>query len=314
MTLAVREAFGRALVQSGERDQRIVVFDADLESSTRVALFHKAYPERFFQMGIMEQNMVGVAAGMAAMGFIPFVSTFACFASARVADQVRVVVAQPNLPVKIIGAYLGMFVGKNGKTHMAVEDIAIMRAIPHMTVVEPGDEEEARKALPAIVEHPGPVYIRIARDPAGALFGPDYQYRIGGSHLLREGSDVAIISTGTMSVTALAAANLLAAEGISAAILHLMSIKPIDEEGIATVAKRCGAVVTLENHNIMGGLGSAVAEVIGEHYPVPLKRVGIRDENGESAADDELARKYGLTAQHCATATRTLVNRSRILK
>ncbi|OUM87678.1 MAG: transketolase [Bacillus thermozeamaize] len=310
MALAVREAFSQALTEAG-KDPRIVVLDGDLASSTRVVLFQQKYPERFFQMGIMEQNMMGIAAGMAAVGLIPFVSTFAAFASCRVADQVRVSVAQPNLPVKIIGAYAGMFVGKNGKTHMAVEDIAIMRAIPHMTVLEPGDETEARLSLPAILDHPGPVYIRVAREGTDPIFGPDYRFRLGGSYLLRDGKDVAIISTGPTTAYALKAADLLAQRGISAAVLHLMSIKPIDAEGVAEAASKCGAVVTLENHNIYGGVGSAVAEVLGELCPVPMARVGIRDENGESASNEELARKYGFSPEHCAEAAERLLERKK---
>lgn len=310
MKLAVREAFGQALAEAGS-DERIVVLDGDVLSSTRVVLFQNKHPERFFQMGIMEQNMMGMAAGLSSMGLIPFVSTFAAFASSRVADQVRVSVAQPNLPVKIMACYAGMFVGKNGKTHMAVEDISIMRAIPHMTIVEPADETEARKAFPVILEHDGPVYIRIARDSVGQIFDADYEFRLGGSHLLRDGTDVAFISTGPMTATALQAAEALAERGISAAVLHLMSIKPIDVEGIVAIARRCGAVVTVENHNIIGGVGSAVAEVLGEHYPVRMKRVGIRDENGESASNEDLARKYGFAAEDCIAAAEGVLHSTR---
>jgi transketolase len=310
-TMAQRDAFGKALVDLGAADERILVLDADLASSTKASMFQEAYPERFFQIGIAEQNMVGIAAGLASMGFVPFVNTFAAFAAKRVTDQLRISCAQPRLGVKIAGAYAGLLAGKTGKTHQAIMDAAVMRAMPNMTVVCPGDGPEAYAAVVAAASYPGPVYLRLTRDPVPTVFGDDHDFAIGRAYTVREGDDVTIITTGIMLGRSLAAAELLAAEGVGAHILHVPTLKPLDEAAVVAAAGRTGLVVTAEEHTIIGGLGSAVAEVLGEQLPTPMKRVGIRDVWGESAPNDELLEKYGVTGAHVAAAARDLLGARR---
>jgi transketolase len=305
--VAGRDAFGKALVELGARDERVVVLDADLASSTKASMFGDEFPERFFQMGVAEQNMMGTAAGLATMGFIPFTNTFACFATKRATDQIRCSIAQPRLPVKVVGGYGNLFVAKSGKTHQSVQDIAVMRAMPNMAVVAPGDGVEVRKAVLAAAEYDGPVYLRLTRDPSPVVFDEAYDFAIGRAAVVREGDDVALITTGIMVGRAVEAAQRLAEEGIEAHILQVATLKPLDEEAIVAAAERTGLVVTCEEHNIIGGLGGAVAECLGEHRPTPMKRVGIADVFSESAANDALLRKYGLTSDHIAQAARTLV-------
>jgi transketolase len=307
--IALRDAFGKTIVELGNENPRIVALDADLGNSTRVNMFEAAHPERFFQVGIAEQNMMGIAAGLASMGFIPFACTFACFATKRATDQIRVVIAQPRLHVVIAGAYSGLLIGKTGKTHQSVQDIAIMRSMPDMTVLAPGDGVEAAKAVRAAAEHDGPVYLRLTRDLSPVIFGDDYDFRIGKAVTLRRGRDVTIMSTGLMGPRALDAAAALAEEGIDAFVLHVPTLKPLDEEAVVNAAQATGLVVTAEEHNIIGGLGSAVAEVLGEQLPTQMKRIGIRDSFGESAPGNALLEKYGLTAMHIAVACRELVTR-----
>ncbi len=260
-------------------------------------------------MGIAEQNMTGVAAGLAAMGFTPFTNSFACFATLRTADQIRVSIAQPKLPVVIGGAYSGLLGGKTGKTHQAIEDIAVMRAFPNMTVVAPGDGVEVRKAVFAVADHGGPVYLRMTRDPSPVVFDESYDFRIGRAVLVREGSDVTVITTGIMVGRAVEAADALAAEGISVHLLHAATVKPFDVAAVVAAAERTGLVVTAEEHSIIGGLGGAVAEVLAEQLPTPMKRVGVADVYSESAPNDDLLQKYGLTAGHIAGAARSLLER-----
>jgi transketolase len=307
--VAMRDAYGRALVDLGDRNARVVAVDADLASSSKMGMFAEAFPERFFQMGIAEANMTGIAAGLAVMGFIPFTSTFACFATCRAADQIRLSIAQPNLTVIIGGAYSGLLAGKTGKSHQAIEDMAIMRAMPNMTVLAPGDGVEVRKAVFAVADHDGPVYLRMTRDPSPVVFDESYDFNIGRAVLVREGSDVTVITTGIMVGRAVEAAELLAAEGISVHLLHTHTVKPIDVAAVVAAAERTGLVVTAEEHNIIGGLGGAVAEVLGENRPTPMKRVGVADVYSESAANDDLLQKYGLTAGHIAQAARSLMER-----
>ncbi|MGE5587877.1 MAG: transketolase family protein [Clostridia bacterium] len=317
---SVRDAFGNALVELGREDARVVVLDADLAESTRSGKFAKEFPARFIECGIAEQNMVGVAAGLASVGFVPFVTTFCVFASKRVCDQVSISVAYPRLNVKVCGAYTGLFTGKTGATHQAIEDLALMRAIPNMTVIEPVDAREAALAVRYAAETPGPVYLRIARDAYPVIShsanGQGDAHACDSGHgsssnglpqlmkarTLADGSDVAIIAMGTMVHAALAAREALLEKGVAARVVAVSCLKPIDEAGIVKAAAETGAVVTVENHSIIGGLGGACAEVLGEQCPVPLKRVGIRDVFGESGADADLARKYGLTADHIAQA------------
>jgi len=305
--IAQRVAFGETLTELAAKHPRLVVLDGDLGTSTRVDMFAEAYPDRFFQMGIAEQNMFGVAAGLATVGFVPFVSTFACFAAKRALDQIRVVIAQPKLNVKFIGAFSGLLTGKTGKTHQSVQDIAVFRAMPNVVSIAPMDALEVRKSLPAILAYDGPVYLRLTRDPCPVILTEDYQFIIGKAVVLREGNDIALIGTGQQSQRCLEAAELLVKEGIQAHVLHVPTLKPLDEEAIIQSAARTGLVVTAEEHAIIGGLGGAVAELLGERYPVPMKRVGLRDTFGESGSNEALLEKYGLTPRHVAQAARDIL-------
>jgi transketolase len=305
--VAQRDAFGAALVAAGSRDPRVVVLDADLATSTKASVFAEVFPDRFFEIGIAEQNMMGIAAGMAAMGLVPFTSTFACFASKRATDQIRVAIAQPRANVKITGAYSGLLAGKTGKTHQSVQDIAIFRSMPEMTVVVPADATEVGAAVAAAVAYDGPVYLRLTRDPGPLVFPPGHEFRPGRAELLREGSGVSVITTGLMTPRALEAAERLAAEGLSVLVLHVGTVKPLDETAVIEAAARTGLVVTAEEHSVIGGLGGAVCELLSERHPVRVRRVGIDDVFGESAPNDALLEKYGLTAGHIAAACRDLV-------
>ncbi|MBI2501941.1 MAG: transketolase family protein [Candidatus Latescibacteria bacterium] len=300
--IAQREVFGDTLIELIDRDDRVYVLDGDLANSTKADKVSKARPAHFLEMGIAEQNMMGVAAGMASCGLLPWLSSFACFLVNRDLDQLRVVVAQPNLNVKLGGGYTGLLTGKTGKTHQEVADLAVMRAMPNMTVIAPADGVETRQAMIAATYHEGPVYVRLTRDPHPTIFPQDYQFAIGKAVVVREGKDLTIMATGVQTVRALEAAQLLAAQGLSAHVLHVPTIKPFDVEGVVAAAARTGRVLTAEDHTIIGGLGGAVAEVLSEHHPTPLKRLGIRDCFGESAANSDLLEKYGLTPRHMAEA------------
>jgi len=307
----MRETWGDALCSIMASDPRVVVLDGDLGNSTRAELVAQRFPERFFQMGIAEQNMAGVAAGLATIGFVPWLSSFAVFLAERDLDQVRMTIAQTHLPVKIGAGYSGMLTGFTGKTHQSVEDVAIMRAMPNMTVIAPADDEECRQAMYVATAHPGPVYFRLTRDPSPPVFDSSYRFELGRGVVLREGGDVALISTGVQTQRTLEAADLLGQDGIAAAVLHLPTIKPLDEDAIVRMAERTGAVVTAEDHSIIGGLGGAVAEVLGERCPTRMRRIGIRDTFGESAPNGALLEKYGLTARHIAASARELISRLR---
>jgi transketolase len=306
---SLREVFGATLSDLAEEFPNVLVLDGDLANSTRADIFAERRPDQFYEMGIAEQNLTGVAAGLATLGFIPFISTFAAFAVKRAADQVRVVVAQPSLNVKITGHYSGILTGKTGKTHQSVEDLAVMRAMPHMTVIAPADGPELRGVLRAACAHQGPMYIRLTRDPSPVLFGPDYRFTLGKAVVLREGGDVAIISTGVQTTRALEAANQLAADGVGVYLLHVPTIKPLDVDAIVAAAAATGRVVTAEDHSVIGGLGGAVAETLGERRPTLLRRVGWQDTYGESGPDDALLEKYGLTPRHIVEAARDLLAR-----
>ncbi len=305
---AQRVAFGETLVELIDKNPRVVVLDGDLANSTRADIVAEQRPERFFEMGIAEQNMMGVAAGLASVGFIPFISTFAAFAAKRDLDQVRVVVAQPGLHVIITGAYSGIQTGKTGKTHQSVQDISVFRSMPNMTVIAPADAVEVRLAMYALVEDQhGPAYIRFTRDPFRAIFDDGYDFKLGKAVVLREGADITLIGTGEQSIRCLDTAEMLAAEGIRAEVLHVPTVKPLDEEAIIAAARRTGRVVTAEDHTIIGGLGSAVAEVLSENHPTPMRRIGLRDIYGESAPNEPLLEKYGLTPRHIAEAAQALL-------
>jgi transketolase len=293
---ALRDVFGTTLVELGRTNERIVVLDGDLGTSTRVTDFRDAFPERFVQCGIAEQNMVGVAAGLASLGKIAVVSSFAVFLSKRALDQVSISVAHAGANVKLIGAYTGILTGHTGATHQAVQDTAIMRATPGMVVVDPADELELRTCLEAILEYEGPVYFRLTRDAWPDVSPPGYHFRLGKACQLREGADLTIIAGGPLVSQALEAATVLAGAGIEARVINMASIKPLDEEAVVRAARETGAVVTAENHSIYGGLGSAVAEVVAEQCPAPVRRVGIRDVLAESGHNLELLQKYHMDA------------------
>ncbi len=301
-TVAQRVAFGETLVELAGIYPDLLLLDGDLANSTRADILNNAYPDRFLEMGIAEQNLVGVAAGLATVGYVPWVSSFAAFIASRDLDQIRVVVAQPGLNVKFAGGYSGILTGSTGKTHQCVEDIAIFRAMPRMTVVVPADANEVRAAMIALMEHDGPAYLRLTRDPVPTVTPRTRPFEIGRAYCLREGTDVSLISTGVQTIRTLEAAELLATEGVSAYVLHVPSIKPLDEDAIVEAARRTGRVVTAEDHSIIGGLGGAVAETLSERYPVPVRRVGLRDVFGESGPNDALLEKFGLTAQHVVAA------------
>ena len=308
---ALRVAFGETVTELANDDPRIVVLDGDLGSSTRVDIFEKAHPERFFQMGIAEQNMLGVASGMATVGFVPFVSTFACFAVARALDSIRVLIAQPRLNVKITGGYSGLLAGMTGKTHLMFDDVAIMRAMANMVVVAPADEVETRQAIKAITDYDGPVYLRLTRPETPILFDDTYRFELGKTTVVRDGDDVTVFSTGVQTTRVFEAAQLLAAQGIEAKLVHVPTIKPLDEEAIVGAAKETGFVVTAEEHTIIGGLGGAIAETLGDRYPVPIKRLGLADTFGESGPNDALLEKYGISVEKTAEAIRELVKARR---
>ena len=307
--MATRDAYGKALVELGRVNKDIVVLDADLSKSTKTYDFAKEFPERFFNLGIAEQNLMGCAAGFAASGKVPFASTFAIFACGRAYDQIRNSIGYPKLNVKIAATHAGLTVGEDGGSHQMIEDIALMRVIPGMTVIVPADGEEAKQAVIAASEYKGPVYIRLGRPNIPLVFDETYQFQIGKGVLLKEGKDVAIIATGLMVGEALAAAQELEEQGVKASVLNISTIKPIDKEAIIMVAQGAGAVVTAEEHNVIGGLGSAVAEVLMENYPVPMERIGVKDTFGESGKPDELLEKYGLKAKDIIGACQKVINR-----
>ena len=292
--IATRDAYGKALVKLGGENERVVVLDADLSKSTKTHDFMKTYPERFFNMGIAEQNLMGTAAGLAAAGKIAFASTFAVFATGRAFEQIRNSIAYNKLNVKIAATHAGLTVGEDGASHQSIADIAVMRALPNMTVIVPADGVETEKAIYAAAGHEGPVYIRLGRSAVPVLYPPEYDFQIGKATTLKEGKDIAILATGIMVAESLKAAEELAAEGLNVQVINISTIKPIDATAIIEAAKVTGALVTVEEHSIIGGLGSAVAEVLVENYPVPLERVGVKDTFGESGKPQELLDKYGL--------------------
>lgn len=308
---ATREAYGEALVALGAENPDVVVLEADLSKSTKTADFGKAYPERFFNMGIAEQNVMGTAAGFAAAGKIPFASTFAVFATGRAFEQIRNSIAYPKLNVKIAATHAGITVGEDGGSHQAIEDVAIMRSLPNMTVLVPADGEETRQAIYAAAQYNGPVYIRMGRLALPLLFDKEYKFEIGKANILRNGTDVAIMANGVMVATALEAAEQLAKEGIQATVVNVASVKPLDAETIIRVAKETGAVVSAEEHNVIGGLGSAIAEVLAENAPTPMVRVGLQDTFGESGRPAELLEKYGLTSEALVKSVHEVLGKKR---
>ena len=292
---ATRDGYGEGLVEIG-KDKRVVVLDADLSESTRSVLFKEKYPERFFDIGISEADMIGTAAGLATCGKISFASTFAVFATGRAYDQVRVSVAYNKLNVRVVGSHAGLLTGEDGASHQALEDIALMRALPNMTVIQPADYVEAVKAVHALLEYRGPAYLRLTRGKVPIIFDDKYKFKIGKGVVLRQGKDAAVFATGVMVHKALEAAEILDKKRIRIAVVNIHTIKPIDKELIIRLAKETKAVVTAEDHNIIGGLGSAVAEVLAENKLTNLERLGVKDKFGESGNPEDLFKKYGLTA------------------
>lgn len=296
---ATRDAYGKALVELGGINDKIVVLDADLAAATKTGMFKKAYPDRFFDSGIAESNMMGVAAGLATTGYTVFASTFAMFAAGRAYEQVRNSIAYPHLNVKIGATHAGISVGEDGASHQCCEDIALMRVIPGMVIINPADDIEARAAVFAAAEYEGPVYMRFGRLAVPRIFDESYKFELGKAVTLREGSDVTIIATGLMVNEAIEAAKALADEGISAEVINIHTIKPLDKEAIIRSATKTGAVVTAEEHSIIGGLGGAVAEALCESgKPVPVVRLGVNDVFGRSGPAVELLHIYGLDAQN----------------
>ena len=293
--IATKESYGNALVELGAEYPNLVVLDADLAAATKTGVFKKAYPDRHIDCGIAECNMVGIAAGLSTMGKIPFVSSFAMFAAGRAFEQVRNSVGYPHLNVKIGATHAGITVGEDGASHQCNEDIALMRTIPGMVVMCPADDVEAKAAVRAAVEHKGPVYIRFGRAACPVINDrPDYKFEIGKGTVVREGKDVTIVATGICVGSALEAADMLAAEGVSAEVINICTIKPLDEEIIINSAKKTGKVVTAEEHSVIGGLGSAVCDALCKSYPVPVKKIGMQDVFGESGSAAALVEKYKL--------------------
>ena len=304
---ATREGYGQGLVELGRQTDQFIVMDADLAAATKTGMFQKAFPDRFYNCGIAEQNMMSVAAGIAATGKTVFVSSFAMFAAGRAFEQVRNSIGYPHLNVKIGASHAGVSVGEDGATHQCCEDIALMRTIPGMTIINPADAVEAKAAVFKAMEIDGPVYMRFGRLAVPVIFDDDYTFEVGKGVELKPGNDVTIIATGLMVAEAVKAYDLLAAEGISARIINMATIKPIDEEIILKAAEETGAIVTAEEHSVIGGLGSAVCDVLAENLPVPVKKVGVQDTFGISGPALELLEYHHLTAPHIAAAAKEVL-------
>jgi transketolase len=305
----MRDVFGAALVQLGKEYPRMLVLDADLHTSSKAGAFKAAYPERFLQVGIAEQNLFGISAGLALEGFIPFPSTFAAFATRRALDQVAISICYPGLNVKIPGSYVGLPTSRAGTSHNCIEDIAVMRALPNLRLADPGDNADLRAIMRTAVETDGPVYFRVTRYTFPDLFGAEHRFEWGRGELLRAGRDVTLFGTGMMTAFCLEAAGLLEKEGLAAEVIHLASIKPIDRELIAASAGRTGCAVTAENATIVGGFGSAVAEVLAETVPIPLARIGVRDRFVASGGIGDLFRLHGMLPEDIARAAKTVLAR-----
>lgn len=297
--IATREAYGKALVELGAKNDKVVVLDADLAGATMTKYFKEAYPDRFYDMGIAEANMVDVSAGLSTMGLVPFCSSFAMFGAGRAYEQVRNSVAYPKFNVKLCMSHAGVSVGEDGGSHQAIEDLALMRVIPGMTVIVPADAGETKKAVFALAEMEGPAYLRLAR-LASPVFEEDYPFEIGKANVLKDGADIAVFACGLMVSECLEAAKLLAEGGIDAAVINVHTIKPIDAECVAAYAEKCGKVATVEEHSVIGGLGDAVADVLMGKYPCQFLKIGIPDQFGQSGKAADVLKEYGLTAGQIA--------------
>ena len=307
--IATREGYGNALTELGQTHSDIIVFDADLAGATKTALFKKAFPNRHFNCGIAEENMMAVAAGAAAMGLVPFASSFAMFAAGRAFEQVRNSIGYPHLNVKIGATHGGISVGEDGASHQCCEDFALMRSIPGMVVMSPADEVEARAMTKAAYEYVGPVYMRFGRSPVPVIHDQDFTFRIGKGEVLTQGSDVAIIANGLLVAEALEAAKTLEAQGIHAQVINMATIKPLDEELVLKAARECGKIITCEEHSVVGGLGEAVCALLSEQCPTPVRRIGVNDVFGYSGPAAALLREFGLSAEHIAEVARDFVGK-----
>ena len=307
--IATRDSYGNALVELGNKYDDFIVLDADLAAATKTGIFKKVFPERFYDCGIAEQNMISIAAGIAATGKKVFASSFAMFAAGRAFEQVRNSVAYPKLPVIIGATHAGISVGEDGATHQCCEDIALMRAIPGMTVINPADDTEAKLAVKAAYELDGPVYIRFGRLAVPVVFGDDYKFEIGKGVTLKDGNDITIIATGLMVAEALEAYETLKEKGINARIINMPTIKPIDRDIIIKAAKETGKIVTVEEHSVIGGLGSAVCDVVCEEFPVPVFKIGVNDEFGCSGPAVDLLKKFGLSAENIVSTVCKMLNK-----
>jgi len=306
---SLREAYGRTLVELGRENKDIVVLDADLSGSTKTQMFAKEFPERFFNIGIAEQDMIGTAAGLAVAGKIPFASTFAIFATGRAWEQIRQSVAYAKLNVKIVASHGGITVGDDGGSHQAVEDVGLMRILPNMTVIVPADAIEMAQVIRTVATYNGPVYVRSARIDFPVIYeGTDYKFQIGKGNILREGNDITIMAMGLMVHFALEAASLLSLQGIESRVVNMSTIKPLDRQLILNSARKTGMILTVEEHLVTGGLGSAVCEVVAEEYPVPVKRIGIKDRFGISGKPDKLLSYFHLTPQDIVAEAKQLLN------
>jgi transketolase len=309
--IATRDAYGDTLAELGESNAAIVALDADLSGSTKTSVFAKKFPERFFNMGIAEANMVGTAAGLAAVGKVPFVSTFAIFAAGRAWEQIRQSVAYPKANVKIVATHGGVTVGEDGGSHQSVEDIAIMRAVPNMTVIVPADGPETKAVIKTVAAYKGPVYVRLGRNKVPTVFEEGSSFEIGKGKEVLAGTDLTFITTGLMTAQAMVAAETLKKEGISARVVHIATVKPLDAELITKAAQETGAIVTAEEHSIVGGLGGAVAELLADTCPVPIKRVGVKDRFGTSGKAEELLKYFGLMPDDLVEAAKEVLTRKK---
>lgn len=304
----IRKGFGKGLLQAGKDNSDVVAACADLTDSTQMNLFRDEFPERFVEIGVAEQNLVTVGAGMAAMGKIPFVSSYAAFSPGRNWEQIRTTICLNDMPVKVVGSHAGVSVGPDGATHQMLEDIALMRVLPNMVVVAPGDSVEAEKATLALAADNRPAYLRLAREATPVITTDKTPFLLGKAYVYTPGGDLTIISTGTMTAAALDAAHRLYVQGIDVEIIHVPTIKPLDAVTILKSVQKTKKVITIEEAQVNGGLGGAVAELLSEEYPVPIKRIGIKDRFGESGKPDELLKKFGLTAQHIMMAAHQMVD------
>lgn len=302
--IATRESYGNALKELGAEFDNLVVLDADLAGATKTSIFQKAFPERHFDFGIAEANMICAAAGMATTGLVPFASSFAMFAAGRAFEQVRNSIGYPHLNVKIGATHGGISVGEDGASHQCCEDFALMRTIPGMVVMSPADDVEARAMVRAAYLHDGPVYMRFGRAAVPVIHSEDLRFEIGKGEILRDGSDVAIIANGLMVYEALVAAETLAAEGISAMVINMATIKPLDDALVLHAAEKCGKIITCEEHNVVGGLGEAVCALLCEQYPTPVRRIGVNDEFGHSGPAAALLKQFGLCSEHIVEVAR----------